>query len=314
MVNSLEKVAVCSRSFSNNLVLKKELLNHYINVSFNRSKILGGNELILFLKNADKAIIGLEKINKKIIDSLPNLKVISKFGVGLNNIDIEYLKYKNIKLGWESGVNKRSVSELTLCLILNSIRKITLNQSDLHNKIWKQTIGSDLTNSTIGIIGCGNVGQDLIKLLKPFQCKIYVYDIKSYNKFYSKYNLTPTSLNSLLKKSDIISIHTPLNKSTLNLINNKNLKLLKPNSSLINTARGGIINEDDLYNFLKKNKFSSALDVFVDEPTINTKLLKLNNFFATPHIAGSTKESILKMGRSAIKGLNKNTVPIEDLW
>jgi|TARA_B110000483_G_scaffold35646_1_gene43614 phosphoglycerate dehydrogenase-like enzyme len=313
MVKSSNKIAVCSRSFSNNLVLKKELLKNYKNVIFNKSKILCGNELILFLKDADKAIIGLEKIDKKIIDSLPKLKVISKFGVGLNNIDIEYLKYRKIRLGWESGVNKRSVSELTLCLILNSIRKISFNQSDLHNKIWKQTIGSDLTNSTIGIIGCGNVGQDLIKLLKPFQCKIYVHDIKSYNKFYYKHNLTPTSLNFLLKKSDIISIHTPLNKSTIGLINNNNLKLLKPNSSLINTARGGIINEDDLYNFLKKNKFNSASDVFVNEPNINTKLLKLKNFFATPHIAGSTKESILKMGTSAIRGLNINTVPSEDL-
>jgi phosphoglycerate dehydrogenase-like enzyme len=313
MVNSLEKVAVCSRSFSNNLVLKKELLNHYKNVSFNRSKILGGNELILFLKNADKAIIGLEKIDKKIIDSLPNLKVISKFGVGLNNIDLEYLKFKKIKLGWEPGVNKRSVSELSLCLILNSIRKITLNQSDLFNKKWNQTIGSDLTNSTIGIIGCGNVGQDLIKLLKPFQCKIYVHDIKSYKNFYSKYNIIPTSLNFLLKNSDIISIHTPLNKSSINLLNKKNLKFLKPNSSLINTARGGIINEDDLYNFLNKNKFNSASDVFINEPNINCRLIKLKNFFATPHIAGSTIESILKMGRSAIRGLNINAVPREDL-
>ena len=313
MVKSLEKIAVCSRSFSNNILLNKEILKNYKNVIFNKSKILNGRDLILFLKNTDKAIIGLEKIDKEILDNLPNLKVISKFGVGLNNIDLEYLKFKKIKLGWESGVNKRSVSELSLCLILNSIRKISINQSDLHKNIWKQTIGSDLTNSTIGIIGCGNVGQDLVKLLKPFQCKIHVYDIKSYNNFYSKYNIIPTSLSFLLKNSDIISIHTPLNKSTINLLNKKNLKFLKPNSFLINTARGGIINEDDLYNFLNKNKFNSASDVFINEPNINTKLIKLKNFFATPHIAGSTTESILKMGRSAIRGLNINAVPREDL-
>ena len=313
MVKSIEKIAVCSRSFSNNIILNKEILKNYKNVIFNKSKILSGRDLIFFLKNTDKAIIGLEKIDKEILDNLPNLKVISKFGVGLNNIDLEYLKFKKIKLGWESGVNKRSVSELSLCLILNSIRKISINQSDLHKNIWKQTIGSDLTNSTIGIIGCGNVGQDLVKLLKPFQCKIYVHDIKSYNNFYSKYNIIPTSLSFLLKNSDIISIHTPLNKSTINLLNKKNLKFLKPNSSLINTARGGIINEDDLYNFLNKNKFNSASDVFINEPNINTKLIKLKNFFATPHIAGSTTESILKMGRSAIRGLNINAVPREDL-
>ena len=305
-MNNKLLISVCSRSFSNNLKLRKMLENKYSNVKYNNKGRLSGKNLINFLKDSDGAIIGLEKLDQSILKYLPKLKIISKFGVGLNNIDINYIKKKNIKLGWTKGVNKRSVSELTLSLMIILLRKLKENSSKKNIINWKQNIGDNLTGMTVGIIGCGNVGKDLIELLKPFKCKILVNDIKNYKDFYTKNHIRSCSLNYLLKNSDVISIHTPLNKSTKNLINLTNIKLLKQKSFLINTSRGGIINERALLRNLKNNKdFYAASDVFENEPKIKLDFLKLDNFIVLPHIGGSTTQSIYQMGLSAIKGLEK---------
>lgn len=310
MINKSITVAVCSRSFTKNIYLKEKLKKKYKYVYFNNTnKTLKGKDLVKFLKNADKAIIGLEKIDQILIDQIPKLKVISKYGVGLNNIDLKYLKIKKIKFGWEPGVNKRSVSELALFNMINLRRKLFLNNQSISNYQWKQHVGSILTGSKIGIIGCGNIGKDLIHLLQPFNCKIFVNDIVNYNKFYKKYKIIKKSINELLKVSDIVSIHVPLNKSSKNLINKNNLKYLKTSSIIINTSRGGIVNEEDLFKFLSKNKLSVALDVYSKEPNFDKRFIKLNNFIGTPHIGGSSKEAIVAMGLSAIKGLTKNSVP-----
>lgn len=297
-------ISVCSRSFSNNSKLRNLIEKKFKHVQYNFHTRLKNQTLIKFLKNSDGAIIGLEKIDNNIVKKLPQLKFISKYGVGINNIDLHALAKNKIKLGWQKGVNKRSVSELTLALILNHCRKIKLNSSNNNILKWNQIIGVNLSSMKVGVIGCGNVGKDLVKLLVPFGCKIMVNDIKSYDNFYKKYNVIKSSLNDLLKKVDVISIHTPLNHSTKNLINENNLKLIKKNCILINTARGGIVNENAILNFLKLNKsFSAAFDVFDNEPNINREFLKLPNFIALPHIGGSTEQSILAMGRYAIKGL-----------
>ena len=300
-------IAVCSRSFSNNAYLRNLIKKKYYRVKFNKRDKLSGKKLIKFLKGHDGAIIGLEQIDSKLLNNLPDLKFISKFGVGINNLEIDSLIRRKIKFGWEKGVNKRSVSELTICLILNLLRKIKENSNSRNIINWSQHMGSNLTGMTVGIIGCGNVGKDLVSLLKPFKCKILVNDIKNYEKFYKTNNIMSCSLNNLIKKSDIVSIHTPLNSKTINLINHQNINKFKEKSIIINTARGGIINEKSLLSKLKKNKnFYAACDVFDNEPKINYEFLKLNNFIALPHIGGTTKQSILAMGLSAIKGLEKH--------
>ena len=237
-------IAVCSRSFSNNAYLRNLIKKKYYRVKFNKRDKLSGKKLIKFLKGHDGAIIGLEQIDSKLLNNLPDLKFISKFGVGINNLEIDSLIRRKIKFGWEKGVNKRSVSELTICLILNLLRKIKENSNSRNIINWSQHMGSNLTGMTVGIIGCGNVGKDLVSLLKPFKCKILVNDIKNYEKFYKTNNIMSCSLNNLIKKSDIVSIHTPLNTKTINLINHQNINKFKEKSIIINTARGGIINEN----------------------------------------------------------------------
>lgn len=304
----VENIAVCSRSFSKNQILKNELLNKYNNVKFNDKGVnLVGDELVDFLKDSHKVIVALEKIDENILSNLPNLKVISKYGVGLDSIDLNALKKYKIKLGWVGGVNKRSVSELTLALTLNILRNINNSVNQIKDGIFNQNIGKQLTSKNFGIIGCGNIGKDLIKILKPFNCNIFIFDKIDLTDFCKKENISQTTLKDLIKQSDIISVHLPLDTITKNFINKEMLSLMKSDSVLINTARGGIVDEVALKEHLINNfDFRAAFDVYATEPPTDLDLLRLPNFIGTPHIGGSSIEAILAMGRSAINGLEEN--------
>ena len=309
-MNKNDKVAVCSRSFSKNSILKAELVKKYKNVTFNVSgEILKKETLVKFLSGHNKAIIGLEEIDASILDQLPELKVISKYGVGLDMIDIKALQKKKVKLGWSGGVNRRSVSELVISFAISLLRHIPLCQKEIQKGKWNPRVGSYLTGKTFGIIGCGNIGKDLVKLLQPFDCKILVNDILSYKNFYEKYNIEQLEIEKLLAKSEIVSLHVPLNNSTRNFITRQRLALMKKESILINTARGGLIDEIALKDRLVEGNFSAALDVFSTEPPEDMELLNSPNLIVTPHIGGNSYEAILEMGKSAINGLDNNSIP-----
>ena len=276
-----------------------------------------GEDLVYFLKPASKAIIGIEAMPDTILSKLPNLKVISKYGVGLNNLDLKLLKNYKIKLGFTPGVNRQSVAELALTLILIGLKKIQNNNIDILNGNWSQEKGSELYGKTIGILGFGNIGQKLSSLLQPFDCNIVFFDEKYYsdediNNISIDLNLNPKlirqlSLDLVLSKSDILSIHLPLGKETANLIAAPEFNKLKSSVCIINTARGGIVNEGDLYNFLVKNQTAFAgFDVYEEEPAFENDLLQLSNFFGTSHRSSLTTEGIHAMGIAAINGLDDN--------
>ncbi len=311
MTDSKLKIAVCSRSFSRHSILRQELLSKYKNVTFNDSgEQLEGESLVEFLKNHDKAITALEKIDESILSQLPKLKAIGKYGVGLDMIDMKSMNKNGVRLGWVAGVNRRSVSELTLSLMINMLRHVHLANSEVKSGIWRQLIGRQLTGATVGIIGCGNVGQDLVRLLRPFECNILVNDIVDYSEFYEQYDIQAVTLPELMTMSDIISIHIPLNRDTTGILDAKMLSRMKGSAILINTARGGLVDEVKLKDMLKRSKISgAAFDVFNSEPPTDSELLSLTNFFATPHIGGSSEEAVLAMGRAAIYGLEHNSVP-----
>lgn len=306
-MNNQFKIAVTSRSFSQNKELREILLSRYSNVKFNdEGKSLNNDELVDFLKDADKAIIALEKLNEHILDKLPNLKLISKYGVGLDNIPFEALKERNILLSWKSGVNKRAVAELALSMMLLILRKSHFSNWSIKNNNWHQVQGNNLTEKTIGIIGLGNIGQDLVHLLKPFNVKILANDVLDRSQFAKANNIELVSKNDIYQRADIISLHTPLTKNTKHLVNLESIRLMKNSVVLINTARGGLINENDLLIAIKENYISgAALDVFEDEPRINVELLDHPKFFCTSHIGGSSKEAIFLMGIAAIEGLEQ---------
>jgi phosphoglycerate dehydrogenase-like enzyme len=304
-MNDQTQVAVTSRSFSRNLNLREELLCRYKNVIFNDKGLkLEGDSLVDFLQGSSKAITALEKIDRNILSRLPELKLISKYGVGIDMIDANAMTEFNVKLSWEGGVNRRSVSELVVSFAISLLREVPMANKEVISGIWRQHVGNYLSESVFGIIGCGFIGKDLVKLLQPFNCKILVYDLIDYKDFNIRNNISFVSLEELLSKSDIVSIHTPLDQSTRNLLSYSKLALMKSTAILINTARGGLLDELALKKMLIDGKLhAAAIDVFETEPPDDKELLELKNVIVTPHIAGSANEAILAMGRAAINGL-----------
>ena len=272
----------------------------------NTNKILKDDYLINFLSGAKVAIIGLEKIDKALLDQCPKLKLIGKYGVGTNNIDFDLLKKKKIKILLQPGINKRAVSELTLHFMILSLRNSIDLINNVKNNEWPFTFGRLLSNKTVGIIGCGHIGSDLFKLLKPFNCKILAHDINPKKSFFSKFKIKNSPLKTVLNNSDIVTIHIPLDKKNYLFFSKKQFLFLKKDAVLINTSRGGIVNEKELYHFLLKNTKSKALfDVMLKEPINNKKLLNLKNFILTPHIAGSTVEIADQASTDCVKKIIK---------
>jgi len=310
-MNTSDRIAVCSRSFSRNPVLRKELQDKYSNITFNDKGLsLKGDLLFKFLDKHDKAIVALEKIDSQLLNKLPQLSVISKYGVGLDMIQMDAMRMFNKRLGWKGGVNRRSVSELVISFAIALLRFVPNASHEVLNGSWSQHIGSQLSGKKIGIIGCGHVGKDLVKILQPFDCDIYVNDIRDYSEYYKKYDLQPIPLEDLLMLSDVVTLHVPLDKSTINILNKEKLSLMKSSAILINIARGGLVDEAHLKKILIEKKIAgAAFDVFETEPPQDKELIALTNFIVTPHIGGSSVEAILAMGRAAIEGLEINSIP-----
>lgn len=298
-------IAVTSPSFSKNKSLQDEIFKYFPNAKLNLDgSRFNKNELIEYIKDTDAIIVGLESIDKEVLDNCPNLKMISKYGVGLNNIDLEECKKRNINIGWTGGVNKLSVAEMTLGFMLMFSRNLFMTSNELKKGNWNKTGGFQLTGKTIGIIGVGYIGKELIRLLKPFGCKILVNDIISQDEYYSANNLIEVTKNEIYKSSDIVTIHTPHNDTTNNMINLEVLKLMQKNAYILNTARGGIINENDLKFALQNNIIAGAgIDAYVEEPPTDKEFLNLPNLICTPHIGGNSIEAVKSMGMSAINHL-----------
>ena len=303
------RVAVCSRSFSNNPILRAELLARYPQVTFNDAGLqLTGDALVEFLRGHDKAITALEVIDASVLSRLPELKVIGKYGVGLDMIDLAAMRAHGKRLGWTGGVNRRSVSELVIAFAIAMLRHLPAASREVLSGSWRQHVGGYLTGRTVGVVGCGHVGKDLVPLLRAFECQVLVNDIVEFADFYAIHGVEPVDLETLLQRSDIVTLHVPLNESTRDLLDGQRLAMLKPTAVLINTARGGLVNETALKHMLQQKRLAAA-DVFAVEPPADQELLALPNFLATPHIGGSAHEAILAMGRAAIRGLDVNDIP-----
>jgi phosphoglycerate dehydrogenase-like enzyme len=310
-MNTRDKVAVCSRSFSRNAVLRAELLARYSQVSFNDAGVqLAGDTLVAFLRGHDKAITALEIIDNSVLERLPELKVIGKYGVGLDMIDLAAMCAHGKRLGWTAGVNRRSVSELVIASAIAVLRHLPAAQREVLSGTWRQHVGGNLSGRTVGIVGCGHIGKDLVPLLRAFGCPILVHDIVEFPDFYAEHGIEALDLPGLLRRSDVVTLHVPLNDSTRGMLDAHMLSMLKPTAVLINAARGGLVDEAALKQMLRERRLAgAAFDVFELEPPADQELLALPNFLVTPHIGGSSQESILAMGRAAIRGLDVNEVP-----
>ena len=300
------KIKVSTVAFSKNSLLVTELKRNFPDAEVNVKGVrIPENELADFYGEADGIIVGLEKITPELLDRLPKLKIIAKYGVGLDNIDIDACKERNIAIGWIGGINKRSVAEMTLGFMLALCRNLYTTSNQLKKGEWNKNGGMQLSGKTIGIIGAGNIGQEVINLLKPFQCKLLVNDIIDLPRT-ENILFTQTTKELIYREADIISIHTPLTSETNNFINKSVFEQMKKTAFLINTARGEIVNQNDLKTALKEEIISgAAIDVYENEPPEDLAFLNLPNLICTPHTGGNAVEAVIAMGISAIEELVK---------
>ena len=298
-------LAITSSSFSKNEILMKKISELWKGSikSNSEGKKFSQTELLEFLTNCDAAIVGLDDISDYLLEQLPKLKYISKYGVGLDNIDLESCKKRNIKIGWTGGVNKLSVAEMTIGFALSLSRNLYQSSLKLTHGNWEKSGGFQLSNKTVGIIGFGNIGKEVYRLLAPFNCNILVNDINPY--VFNGYALKNTEFNDLISQCDIITVHTPLTEQTRSFISTDQFKLMEHNKPIIiNTARGGIVDETEVIKALDKKQITGfAIDAYINEPTPPKELTQRDDVFCTPHIGGNSKEAVLAMGNSAIDNL-----------
>lgn len=292
----------CKYSSDPSLLLKKKSILLQRNVT---GRKLEKEEIIKYLVDCVGVIAGTESYTKDVIDALPKLKVISRLGVGTDSIDLDYSYSKGIKIFTTQTRPSEAVAELVLALILNYYRNINLSHTYLKKGLWEKMSGPLLSHKTVGIVGLGNVGKQLVLLLKGFNCKILAFD-KYQDKIFLKNNdITFLKIDDLIKQSDIISLHLNLNESTRNIINKEKIALMKTSCLLVNTSRGEIIDEDALFNALINNNIMGAcLDVFNEEP-YSGKLQELDNVLLTPHIGSYAIETRIEMELEATNNLIK---------
>lgn len=254
------------------------------------------DELLTSVNDCDVIVVrSRTKITKTVIDAAPNVKIIARVGVGLDNIDTSYSESKGIKVLNAAEAAMNAVSELVIGHMIALSRNIPKGNDGIKSGRWlkKELVGVELRGKYLGIVGVGNIGRNLGRLARCFRMNLIGYDIIPINQDYVReVGMIKTDLKTLLENSDFVTCHVPLTDKTRHLINSETLSYMKPTAFLINTSRGEIIDEESLFSALNEKRIAgAALDVFEVEPPTNTKLLHLPNIICSPHIAAQTKEA-----------------------
>lgn len=290
------KVLITPRGFANcgiDQVIymeSKGLTVHYNNTG----KAYTKEEFHNLAKDADAIIVGVDIMDRELIEKCSNLKVICKFGVGTDNIDLDCAKEKGIFVGRTVGSNSRSVAEHVIALMFADSKNIYDSIKEVKENKWNKRTGIEVSEKVIGIIGFGMIGKHIANFANGLNMKVYAYDVLEISDEVAKeYNVEKKSLEEIIRESDYISLHVPLLDSTRNMISTKEFKNMKESACLINAARGGVVDEEALYEALVNKEIRSAyFDVYsVEPPRKDDKLVNLNNFFLTPHTAARTIES-----------------------
>jgi len=261
------------------------------------NKKLTEDELAKMVTDFDVIIAGTEPITKKVMDSATNLKMISRVGIGLDSVDLLEAEKKDITVSYTPDAPAPAVAELTVGLMLTLLRSLQLSNMEMHNGKWHRFFGRRLSEVTIGIIGVGRIGADVLQHLQGFYSpKILLNDTNPNYKLDQKFNnIEWTDKESIYQQADVISIHTPLTAQTKNMIKKEQLLSMKEDAVIINTARGGIINEQDIYDVMKSGHLSgAAIDVFDFEP-YDGKLKEIKRCILTAHMGSMSIDCRTRM-------------------
>jgi len=252
-------------------------------------------ELVSSIPDYDAIVVrSRTKVTQEVIEASQKLKIIARAGVGVDNFDVEAATEKGIMVVNAPESTSITVAEHTMGIILSLARKISIADKSVKEGKWEKSkfMGSELAGKTLGIIGMGRIGSQVVKRCKAFDMKILVNDPYITEEVASRLGATIVERDTLFKESDVITIHVPLTPETKHSIGKAEFDLMKDTACIINCARGGIINEEDLYQALSNNEIGGAgLDVFETEPPVDNPLLTLDNLVATPHIGASTREA-----------------------
>lgn len=299
------KVLVTPTSFGkNNPLLRNKLESSVGKVIYNTlGRPLNTVELQEIIPGIDAVIAGLDQITKEVINVANNLKVIARYGVGVDNVDLKAALDQNIVVTNTPGANASSVAELTVGLLLALTRNIPSANSATQSGKWPRLHGVSLEKKVVGLYGFGSIGQQVAKRLIGFDCKLMVFDPFIDYHVVSKFSVKRVSEDEIISKSDILSLHCPANDETKGRVNTEFLSQMPRGSFLINTARGELINETALYEAIKTGHISgAAIDVFnVQPPRPDNPLLSLPQVITTPHMGSHTDIAINNMGWGALE-------------
>ena len=260
-------------------------------------------EVATLAKGCVGIIAGTEPLTEEVLRQLPDLNAISRCGTGLDNVDVGAARKRGIAVRTTPDAPTQAVAELTVALILNVLRRINFMDRQVRSGAWSKEMGRLLSGKTVGIIGLGRVGRRVTKLSRSFGVKILASELKPDKKWAEKNKVSLTSLEELLRESDIVTLHIPYTKQNRNLINAKRLKIMKRGAILINTSRGGLVDEDALYQALKGGHLGgAALDAMEIEP-YHGSLKELDSVILTPHIGSYAIEARVQMEMEAAKNL-----------
>lgn len=299
------KVLVTSNSFGKYAKEPVEKLKDAgFEVVFNPyRRMMNEQELIEQLQGVDAVILSTEKITKKVIDAAPSLKMISRYGVGLDNIDLAYCEEKNITVTVTKGGNSNAVAEFSVALMLAACKGIAASAHDAKSGIWKKNTGIDLEKKTIGVVGLGAIGKTVVKRLQGFDVTVLAYDVCYDETFVNRYKIKKASMEELVAKADVITLHIPaVNEKPL--LSEEQFSKMKEGVVIVNTARASLIDSDSLIRYIENGKvFAAALDVHENEPDYDMRLCGYDNVILTPHNAAITKEATDQTSMMAVMNM-----------
>ncbi|MBR0026554.1 MAG: phosphoglycerate dehydrogenase [Clostridia bacterium] len=266
--------------------------------------ILNEEQMIEKLADCDGVILGVDPMNERVLNSAPKLRAIAKYGVGVDNIDLAVAEQKGIKVTRTVGANSVAVADYAMSLLMAVTRRVVPIDAECRRDSWKKRTTIDVSGGVIGIFGLGAIGKLVAKRAQGFDMTVLAYDTFWDEEYAKANNIKRAEPEEIFKNADFISLHLPLLPETRNFIGKEQIEMMKPSAVIINTARGGIIDEDALLDALKNDRiYGAGLDAFAQEPPENKEWYTLENVVIGSHSAASTLGATKAMGRMAVKNL-----------
>jgi D-3-phosphoglycerate dehydrogenase len=285
--------------------LRKFVNEHKGELVFNPTgKPLTAEELLPLIKDCDGYIAGLDFVTKQVIDAASSLRVISRYGAGVDRVDLAAARAKGIRICNTPGANAQAVADLTLALILCVARKVPMLDRKTKEGQWVRSTGIEIYGKTLGILGLGAVGKGVAKRAQGFSMKVLAYDPFIDRQYSAGNNIKASDFDEVIKNADVLCLHLPLTSETRYIISDETMRRMKRGAIIINTARGGLIDEKAVYEHLQSGQLGGlGLDAYEEEPPRASGLFELDNVVLTPHTASHTKEATANMANMAVQNL-----------